>query len=142
MPACALIPFHTLLALLQQIGSDLWLVSVDAWKQIFHLPVAAINGPLTTLLYWLVVVTVGILIFVLLFQRRDERWSYRPALWAIGIGFVAMVLGGGPFWLATLKVGLAFPASRFTMSFMLGISLLFAGLLELIPACECVCFLW
>ncbi len=127
-------PFHTLLALLQQIGSDLWLVSVEAWQQVFHLPVAAINGPLTTLLYWLVVAAVGILIFVLLFQRRDERWSYRPALWAIGIGFVAMVLGGGPFWLATLKVGLAFPASRFTMSFMLGISLLFAGLLELIPA--------
>lgn len=44
-----------------------------------------------------------------------------------------MLLGGGPYWLATLDVSLSFPASRFTLSFMLGVSLFLAGLVELLP---------
>ncbi len=127
-------PLNTLLTLLGGIRSDLWLVSVEAWERVFRLPVPAIDGPRTTLLYWLVVVAAGVLVVVLLIRHRDEKWDHRAALWAIGLGFIAMLLGGGPFWLATLKVGLPFPASRFTMSYMLGISLLFAGLLELLPA--------
>jgi hypothetical protein len=42
-------------------------------------------------------------------------------------------MAGGAFWLAGLNITLAFPANRFTLPFMLGVSLVLAGLLELIP---------
>jgi hypothetical protein len=127
-------PMDAILTLAKGIRSDLWVVSVEAWQRVFQFPVPAIDGPRTTLLYGLVVLAAGVLVFFMLIRYRDERWDYRPALWAIGIGFVALLLGGGPFWLADLKVALAFPASRFTMPYMLGVSLILAGLLELVPA--------
>ena len=45
-----------------------------------------------------------------------------------------MLTAGGPFWLTGLDVTLAYPANRFTLPFMLGASLLFGGLLSLLPA--------
>jgi hypothetical protein len=56
------------------------------------------------------------------------------AVWPISLGLLAMLFAGGPYWLAKLELTLGFPASRFTISFMLGVSLLLAGLLELLPA--------
>ena len=44
-----------------------------------------------------------------------------------------MLLAGGPFWLTGLDITLAHPANRFTLPFMLGVSLLLAGLLEFLP---------
>ena len=128
-------PLAAILALIKTIASDLWLVFVQAWALVFQFPSPAIDGPRTTLLYAFVVVTVAVLVFLFLYRyTRDEtRKDSRGALWAIGIGLIAMVLGGGPYWLASLKLSLAFPASRFTLSFMLGISIFIAGLLELIP---------
>jgi len=128
-------PFNTLLTLLKTIASDLWLVSVKAWTLVFQMPRPAVDGPLTTLLYAMVLITAAVLVFIYLriYVRDENGTDRRAAYWVIGIGFMAMVLGGGPYWLASLKLSLAFPASRFTLSFMLGVSLFFAGLLELLP---------
>ena len=123
-------------ALLKAIASDLWLVSVKAWASVFHLPSPALDGPRTTLLYAFVVLSVAVLVFIFLYRYiRDgeDTKNYQPALWAVGIGLIAMVLGGGPYWLASLELSLAFPASRFTLSFMIGISLFTAGMLDLFP---------
>ena len=46
---------------------------------------------------------------------------------------IALVFAGGPFWLTGLQITLAYPASRFTLPFMLGVSLLLAGALQLLP---------
>lgn len=128
-------PLSALVTLLKTVLSDLWLVSVKAWALVFQLPDPAFDGPRTTLLYASVVFAVAVLVFAFLFRyvRDDDEKDHGMALWAVGIGFVALVLGGGPYWLASLKLSLAFPASRFTLSFMLGISLLSAGLIELLP---------
>ena len=129
-------PLGAIMALAKVIVSDLRLVIVDAWSLAFKFPNSAFDGMYITLLYIVVVLFVAVLVFLFL-QRymEDENGSDRlSALWAIGIGLIAMVLGGGPFWLASLKLSLAFPASRFTLSFMLGISLFMAGLLGLFPA--------
>jgi hypothetical protein len=130
-------PVNALVGLMKAIASDIWVVLVQAWAQIFIFPNPAVDGPLTTLMYVAVVVSVGIIIlFYFVGVRADEREQIqdrRPIYWMIGLGLIGMLLGGGPYWLATLEVNLSFPASRFTMSFMLGISLLLAGLVYLAP---------
>ncbi|HSG44528.1 MAG TPA: hypothetical protein VLA72_15370 [Anaerolineales bacterium] len=128
-------PLGTLPMLLRIIKSDLWLVSRQAWGTVFQMPNPVVDGRYITFLYVFVALSVGALVLLYLWRNSDDENSkwYIPALWAVGIGVVAMVLGGGPYWLASLKLSLAFPASRFTLSFMLGVSLLIAGLLELFP---------
>ena len=131
-------PVNAILGLIKAVVSDIWLVLVQAWAQVLRFPHPAMDGPLTTLMYVAVVVTVGILIwFYFVSQHAGERepiQDRRSIYWMIGIGLIAILLGGGPYWLATLDVSLSFPASRFTMSFMLGVSLLLAGLVYLAPA--------
>ena len=55
------------------------------------------------------------------------------SFWAVGLGLLAVLLAGGPFWLIDFVPSLAWPASRFTLPFMLGAGLIFAGLINLIP---------
>jgi len=124
---------NTLIDLLKNISTTLWLVFGRAWETIFSLPAIDIDGPLTTAMYAVVVLLVAG-ITTIFFLRPNLQHNRQPVYWAIAIGFIAMLLGGGPYWLAKLDVVLAFPASRFTMSFMFGVSLLLAGLIELIPA--------
>ena len=126
-------PFMAILDLIKNIFSDLWLASAQVFGTIFFFPNVALDGPLTTLMYLAVVVAVGALVF-LFFKAANDQPDKRSAHWAIGIGFAAMLLSGGPYWLATLDISLSFPASRFTMSFMFGVCLLLAGLIELIPS--------
>jgi len=126
-------PVTAILNLIKEVSSDLWLVVAQAWGQIFRLPAPALDGPLTTLLFAVVVLSVGVLVVYFFAVQPDLESNRRVTYWVLGIGFIAMLLGGGPYWLATLEVSLAFPASRFTLSFMLGVSLFLAGIFELIP---------
>jgi hypothetical protein len=50
------------------------------------------------------------------------------------LGLLTCLLAGWPFWLIQIGPGLNFPADRFTLPFMLGVSLALAGLLGIIPA--------
>lgn len=127
-------PLTALLTLFQTVASDLWRVMVQAWARVFLFPTPAMDGPLTTLMYAAVVVVVGFIVLFYFKSSDDSAQDRRPVYWMIGIGFMAMLFGGAPYWLATLEINLAFPASRFTLSFMLGISLFLAGLIELLPA--------
>jgi hypothetical protein len=54
-------------------------------------------------------------------------------VYAVGLGFFMLPFAGVPFWTTGLVISLAHPASRFTLPFMLGVSLILAGLLEFIP---------
>jgi hypothetical protein len=135
-------PVNAILGLIRAIASDIWVVLVQAWARVFIFPSPAVDGPLTTLMYVTVVLLVGLLTWLYLFgagaaERAAEREGtsdHRPGYWMIGLALIAVLLGGGPYWLATLEVNLSFPASRFTMSFMLGLSLLLAGLVHLLPS--------
>ena len=126
-------PLNAILGLIKAIASDLWEVLILAWVRVFIPPNPAVDGPLTTLLYIAVVLVVGIFIWLFFIGERESPTDRRPVYWMIGLGLLAMLLGGGPYWLATLDVSLSFPASRFTMSFMFGISLFLAGLIQLLP---------
>ena len=91
------------------------------------------------MLYWLTIAATSIGIFVYLLTLFNQRKNGRPinkyhAAWLnIGLGLVLLLLAGWPFWLTDISLGLEFPADRFTISFMLGSSILIAGLLYAIP---------
>ncbi len=127
-------PLNTILGLLKTIFVDLYTVSVAAWAQVFHFPNPFTDGLRTTLYYLAVIILTALLVVsFLLATRRDQEHKIQFALWPMGLGLIAMLVAGGPFWLTGLDVTLAFPANRFTLPFILGVSLFFAGLLELIP---------
>ena len=137
-------PFEAVLSLIQTALGDVWLASAGAWAQVFHAP-----GPDTRIFnpvrYWLVVIVTGFAstLFLMLLHPNEERqvtdearprWQGRRwALLPLGIGVLALFIAGGPFWLTDLKIGLAFPSDRFTLPFMLGVSLVIASLIYLAP---------
>lgn len=125
-------PLGTLGALAVEALKDLWIVSAQAWAQVFQFPSLSSDGTRTTLLFLVVVFLTALI--VVLFRARGEGTDFRSAGWAVFLGLVAMIAGGGPYWLAKLDISLGFPANRFTISFMLGVGLLMAGLIEMMPA--------
>jgi len=128
-------PVETITLLVQNILSSLWTVSAAAWALIFHFPNPVVDGPRTFALYGLVVITVpALILFGLRNQNNGQEGSGRDIKLVIALGVVMIILGGPPFWLTNVPVSLGFPANRATLSFMLGTSFVFAGLLELIPS--------
>ena len=75
----------------------------------------------------------GIGAYLALTRRAGEAKTAPWAWQAVGIGLVACLLAGWPFWLIQVGPGLLFPLDRFTLPFMLGVSLVLAGLLRAIP---------
>jgi len=127
-------PLATIILLLQNIFSSLWTSTGAAWALIFHFPSPSVDGPRTILIY---LVVVGAVAALTMFGWRnqpqvEERGG--SAWWIIALGVVMLFLGGPPFWLTNVPVSLGFPANRALLSFMLGVSFIFAGLLEYIPA--------
>lgn len=128
-------PLATAWTLAKTVLSNLWLVVVQAWLQIFQFPNPVVDGLRTVIFYNAVVLAVLVLVLVILLSWTPDRVpkQRREALWPIGLGLVAMLTAGWPFWLVEMPVSLSYPANRFTLPFMFGASLLLAGLLELIP---------
>ncbi|MFZ5912575.1 MAG: hypothetical protein ACOYYU_21460 [Chloroflexota bacterium] len=126
----------TLFDLFTAILSSLWTVTAAAWGQAFRFPLPGADGLRTTALYAAVtLVTAGVGFVSLRPQQTQvgERSGRRDALWAVGLGVFLLLAAGWPFWLTGVPVSLAYPANRATLSFMLGASLLAAGLLALLP---------
>ncbi|MBV6394912.1 MAG: hypothetical protein HFACDABA_00483 [Anaerolineales bacterium] len=66
--------------------------------------------------------------------RAVTRNLYPVSLLApILLSLIALFFAGWPFWLIDFPPALGHPTSRFTLPFMFGVSLLMAGLLDLIP---------
>jgi hypothetical protein len=127
----------TLIALVQNALISFWTVSVAAWGQAFQLPDPAMHGPRTMLVYAGVIgVTVAALL-IFLWKNADGpegRFEGRNAWWAVGLGLIMLPFASAPFWLIDLPVTLGFPANRFTLPSMLGVSLIAGGLVYRIPA--------
>ena len=124
-------PFATLLSLAQNFFVSIWLVTVAAWGQIFTGIDLAVNGTRTIVLYTAIVLIV--ILGLLYILRNTEQDKPSNPLYPILLGLFMFRFAGVPFWSTGLVVSLAQPASRFTLPFMLGVSLILAGLLELIP---------
>jgi len=135
-------PLETIINLAQNIRLTLTLVLRDAWMQVTQLP--NVSSAESILNSYTIVVALAVLVLVagFLFAWRNQvldavqlRQSKNipDSLWMIGLGIFALLLSGWPFWLVGFVPSLAWPASRFTLPFMFGVSLLFAGVINLIP---------
>jgi hypothetical protein len=130
-------PLETLIQLVESILLSLQLVIKDAWVQVLRLPDPLIAGSVPTTYF--IVVTGAIIVALLgfLLLSRDRIQTYRKDLkdsaYAIGLGMLAVFLAGWPFWLIHFQTSLAWPANRFTLPFMFGVSLILAGLISLVP---------
>jgi len=125
-------PVETLLSLTQTILFTLRLVLKDAWLQILELPGTALTS------YYLVIAIVVLFAAAgFLLVPRDAiktiRKSSVDAIWLIGLGVFAVFLSGWPFWLIGFPPSLEWPASRFTLPFIFGVSLILGGAISLIP---------
>jgi len=126
-------PLETIFALVQNIFSSFWVTTGAAWSLIFQFPNPAVDGTRTLALYVFVVALVAALILFILRNQVTGQQDRADSAWIISLGLVMLLLAGPPFWLTNLPVSLGFPANRATLSFMLGSSFIFAGLLEFIP---------
>jgi hypothetical protein len=128
-------PLETIALLFKNVISSLWAVSGAAWALVFQFPNISVDGPRIALIYLMVVIAViALLMLGWRNQHQSEGASAGLAWWIVALGAVMLFLGGPPFWLTNVPVSLGFPANRATLSFLLGASFVFAGLLELLPS--------
>lgn len=119
-----------------EIPRSLWVVTFGAWGQVFQLPTPEADGPLAIIIYGLTAMIAYWLIIAVLFGRQvedPERGDKDDLMGALGLGSFILLVAGWPFWLTGVPVSLAHPASRSTLSFMLGVSLLVGGLVFMLP---------
>ena len=129
--------FGTLAHLVNLILASFWTVSGLALAQIFQLPNPSVDGPRVTLMVAGVIILIFLItFFVLRGTRRIDSSSFsvlRPPSSVFLLSLLALFFAGWPFWLIDFPPALGHPTSRFTLPFMFGVSLLVAGLLDLIP---------
>jgi len=130
--------FEAPLSLAQTVLTSLWSASAAAWSRVFTFPDPNVWESGAILSYVAVVLGAGVILLVYLFRshgnlNHNEDRTRDHAPWAVGLGLFALLIAGWPFWLIDFHPSLGFPSNRFTLPLMLGVSLLLAGLLELLP---------
>lgn len=132
-------PLATILSLAQNFFTSIWTVTVAAWLQLFTGVDRSVHGVRTLMLYAAVIVAVLLTTYYVLRSlalSKVEGTQHDPLfkpLHPILLGLFTLPFAGVPFWATGLVISLAHPASRFTLPFMLGVSLIVAGALEYIP---------
>ncbi len=123
-----------LLSFVQSFLTSLWTVTVAAWGQVFTAMDLSMYGLRTVAVYAVISLVVFVLVMYSLSRQGITATNRRDVWSAIGLGFFLLPFAGAPFWLTGLSISLAHPASRFTLPFMLGVSMIMGGLIALIPS--------
>ena len=109
-----------------------------AWSQVLDFIRMTGYGSGPTMLYiaGVIVASAAAIFYLLKFQPSRQEGNTPPRRqWgtqAAFLGFLALFVGGIPFWTTNLPIGLEFPWDRFTLAMMVGSSLIIAGVLDLI----------
>ncbi|MGZ9234757.1 MAG: hypothetical protein ACXW4E_04465 [Anaerolineales bacterium] len=127
-------PVATLLSLVQEFFISVWTVVVAAWIQVFAAINPSVHGIRTIALYIGVTFLVFVLAVFVLFKQNQDMRNKKESFYAIGLGLLMLPFAGAPFWLTGLSISLAHPASRFTLPFILAVSLILVGLIDHISA--------
>ena len=131
-------PGPALLQLLSNIGRSLDVVILQAWGSIFRLPDLNALGAKSAILT-ASVTGVALLLCLLTFflwQRGRKAALQEKTGWALSViamGLLALLLGGVPSWSIDVLPQLLFALDRFPIPFVLGVSLLLAGLIAWLP---------
>lgn len=119
--------------------TDIFQSSFLAWWQTFNLYKLYQFSSASILVYaiLLVVVTFASFIFFRKYHQniKTDVITPRSFYWNMVIlGIIALLTAGWPFWMTHLPLELYFPLDRFTLAFMVGVSLLFTGIIGLLPS--------
>lgn len=134
LASLAAAPIKTLLDLGCTLVKSIWIVNLPAWLKAFSIPTPSILGWRLFALWSMVTGGLAAGLTVTLLQVRDEPSDgQRGNKEAIAAGLLICLIAGWPFYLIGQPPTLAFPMNRFTIPFMLGASLLLAGLLAWLP---------
>ena len=123
-----------LLSLIESVLTSLWTVTVAAWSQVFSAIDLSVHGLRTIAVYAVISLIAFVITMYVLSRQHAMKRSSRDLWYAIGLGIFLLPFAGAPFWLTGLSISLAHPANRFTLPFMLGVSLIIAGLVGLLPS--------
>lgn len=134
-------PGSTIIGLFQNMISNGFTGGWAAWSQTFGLANIFDFSIRGTQLYWVVVISAVVLIFWFLLKTTTAGQPELPEAnrkfasgwcWqAILIGLAGLLVGGLPFWIASLPFTLVFPWNRFTLAMMISSSLFLIGLIDL-----------
>ena len=124
-------PLSTVIGYILRMGRDCFRVIFSAWGTVFEFPDAAEFGSRSELMYVLICAGVFVLSFVfLLLYSRDRDEQGKSSMWMLLIGIIALLLAGQPFWLTESAIGFVFQNCRYTLPFILGVSLVLTALLD------------
>jgi hypothetical protein len=126
-------PVETLASLLQTIALSLRLVLKNAWLGMLEVPSTELTSYYLVITVVILLATAGFL-FLPRTANQSIRQNSMDAIWLIGLGLFAVFLAGWPFWLVGFPISLEWPASRFALPFAFGVSLVFGGIIALIPS--------
>ncbi|HMD88412.1 MAG TPA: hypothetical protein VKF38_04555 [Anaerolineaceae bacterium] len=128
--------------LIVRILTDLKTTAWDAWRQIFVIPSDLLNNGsfLALVLGIFVAIALYLAFFPKSMHNENAQMSitstkpYWKEWWfgAVMLGLFTLLIAGWPFWVTDISVNLSFPWDRATIPFMLGASLLLAGLVMVI----------
>ena len=124
-------PLSTVWGYLVQMAKDCFRVIFEAWGTVFEIPKAAVFGSRSTMIYIAVCAGAFIIsgVFLILYSREKPDEG-KTDLWMLLTGIFALLLAGQPFWLTESPIGFVFQNSRYTLPFMLGVSLILTAALD------------
>lgn len=129
-------PVSTVLNYLVQMAKDCFRVIFEAWGTVFQFPNSDEFGSRSTLMYFLICAGVCVICFVSLLLFADEKMNKmhrrRDNIFMLLIGVFALLLAGQPFWLTESAIHFVFQNCRYTLPFILGVSLILTSLLDLV----------
>jgi hypothetical protein len=127
-------PLRGLLQLAWTWLSQTFTAGISAWVKAFTLPDVGSLGALNFGLYLLALIGgLAVVLFMLMRSPVDRDLHTRDGLSMAACGGIALAVAGWPFFLTGLPVALGFPNDRFALPFILGSSLVVAGLLLAVP---------
>lgn len=128
-------PWLAITSLLGRALSDLARVTGGALLKAVRIPTPALLGLRSFLVYAVLALAAGLFCLAgLWLVTRKENRPAKPrqaSLSLLGLGLLALLLGGAPFWVTDLPVTLGFPYDRFNLAFAAGYALLVSGFLGL-----------
>jgi hypothetical protein len=129
-------PLTTLIELVKNILTSLWISIPVAWGMVFQPPGANLGIRSTTAAIVLASFTMTLLSIYLGFLRRNlqiEDESSKGALSIVWVGLLTCLAAGWSIWLTGLGVGTRFAADRFSLIFLPGAALISSGVIGLLP---------